>query len=130
MSKLYDAIMKAQREQQVQSKKPRPEPQPKPQPVEPRQESDQKAPFMDVRPKITPKKPLIARERITRVSVEKFVAKPDSLMEEQFRKLRGIIAARNLHEFHRSLLITSCLPGEGKTKVAINLSVALARGLD
>ncbi len=129
---LYDAIMKAQQEEEA-LKKAR-IPQPKPQPVEPRQEVDQKTPSSDVRPKITPKetkkKPLLTQERIPRVNIGKFIAKPDSLMAEQFRKLRGIVSTQNLTSSLRSLLVTSCVPSEGKTKVAINLSAAIARGLD
>ncbi|NIO20549.1 MAG: hypothetical protein GTN76_07375, partial [Candidatus Aenigmarchaeota archaeon] len=118
MSKLYDAIMKAQREQQL----------------EPRQETDRKAPLSDARPKITTKevtkKPLLTRERIPRVNVGRFIAKPNSLMEEQFRKLRTAVTTNNLVQSLQTVLVTSCMPGEGKTKVAINLSAAIAKGLD
>jgi capsular exopolysaccharide synthesis family protein len=132
MSKLYDAIMKARKEEEA-LKKVR-IPQPKPQPVEPRQEADRKAPLLDVRPKIMPKestkKPLVARERITCVSIGNFIAKPGSLMEEQFRKLRAAITNSNLDQSLQTVLVTSCMPGEGKTKVAMNLSAAIAKGLD
>ncbi|MEW6442917.1 MAG: CpsD/CapB family tyrosine-protein kinase [bacterium] len=47
-------------------------------------------------------------------------------MTEQFRKLRRILAARREEQPLRSVLVTSCLPGEGKTTVSINLSAVLA----
>jgi len=134
MSKIYDALLKAQREQAVQEEelrshesqpqpKPQPQsqPQPKPQPqaLEPRKEAIQTTPFLDTRTK-----------RITRVHVGKFIAKPDSIMAEQFRKLRSIVTTHNMTSSLRSVLVTSCMPGEGKTKVALNLAAAIAKGLD
>jgi capsular exopolysaccharide synthesis family protein len=135
MSKIYDALLKAQKEQAAQEKELRShEPQPKPQPVEPRQEAHQTTPFFDAVPEIIPKKatkkPPIPRKRIIRVNVGKFVAKPDSIMAEQFRKLRSSVTTHNLTSSLRSVLVTSCLPGEGKTKVVINLSATIAKGLD
>jgi capsular exopolysaccharide synthesis family protein len=88
---------------------------------------------LDVNPEILPKatrKPLVSHKRITRVPIGKFVAKPNSIMAEQFRKLRTIVTTHNLTSTLRSLLVTSCMPGEGKTKVVINLSATIARGLD
>jgi capsular exopolysaccharide synthesis family protein len=135
MSKLYDAIMKAQREQRANKKGTAPyEPVPEPQAAEPEKKGDRKTPFLVPRPKITPKKAtikhLFPHERIARVAVGKFVAKPDSLMAEQFRKLRSIVTTHNLASSFRSVVVTSCMPGEGKTKVAINLSTTIAKGLD
>ena len=135
MSKLYDAIMKAQREQAAQEKGTIPsEPVPEPQASEPEKKADQETPFLDPRPRIAPKKamrkPLVPHEKITHVTAGKFVAEPDSLMAEQFRKLRSIITTSKLVNSLRSVLVTSCMPGEGKTKVAVNLSATIARGLD
>ena len=48
----------------------------------------------------------------------------------QFRKLRSIVTTHNLTSSLRSVLVTRCMPGEGKTKVAINLAAAIAKGLD
>ncbi|MFX0203145.1 MAG: CpsD/CapB family tyrosine-protein kinase [Candidatus Hodarchaeota archaeon] len=133
MSKLYDAIMKAQREQAAQKEGTKPsEPEPEPQSPEQVVEADQKTPIWDAKSEITPKeeKAQVVYEKSGSVTVGEFVAKPDSLMAEQFRKLRGTITTRNLIRPLRSVLVTSCMPGEGKTKVAVNLSVAIARGLD
>lgn len=133
MSKLYDAIMKAQREQGAKKKVPKPlETVPEPQALKIEKEVDQKTPTESARPEITPKekKVQVGHKKITRVTVGQFVAKPDSLMAEQFRKLRGIVTTRNLTSTLRSVLVTSCMPGEGKTKVAVNLSSTIAKGLD
>lgn len=125
MSRIYDALLKAQQEQaahekELRSHEPQPQPQPQPQALEPRKEVIQTTPFLDTtRPK-----------RIIRVNVGKFVTKPDSIMAEQFRKMRSIVTTHNLTSSLRSVLVTSCMPGEGKTKVALNLSAAIAKGLD
>ncbi len=63
----------------------------------------------------------------SRVPVEKHAMKRDSLMAEQFRK---IISNLNMVREERglgSVLITSCMPGEGKTTVSINLAVSLSK---
>jgi protein-tyrosine kinase len=129
MSRIYDALLKAQKEQAAQKKatipsepgRPEAEPQPQPQPqaLEPRKEAIQTTPLLDTRPK-----------RITRVHVGKFFAKSDSIMAEQFRKLRSIVTTHNQTSSLRSVLVTSCTPGEGKTKVAVNLSASIAKGMD
>ncbi len=120
MSKIYDAIVKAQREQAVRKKEAIPsQPVPELQPVHRERETHQKIPSLNARPK-----------RIIRVDIGKFVAKPDSIMAEEFRKLRSIVTTHSLASSMRSVLITSCMSGEGKTKVAINLSATIAKGLD
>jgi len=136
MSRFYDALMKTQWKQSVHKKRKIPfEPVPEqPQAAGPEKEVDRETAFLDDTSEITSEKAIgkarVAHERITRVTVEEFVAKPDSLMAEQFRKLRSIIATHNFTSSLRSVLVTSCMPGEGKTKVTINLSATIARGLD
>jgi len=135
MSKIYDALMKAQREQEAQRKTTIPsEPQPESQPPDLGLQTDQPTPFLEAVPGTAPPKapaePLAPRKGITRVAVGKFIAKPNSVMAEQFRKLRGIVTTHNLSSSLRSILITSCMPGEGKTKVTINLSASIAKGPD
>jgi capsular exopolysaccharide synthesis family protein len=145
MSKIYDALLKAQKEQAAQKKATipsepgpeaefQPQPQPQPQALELDREAHQTTPFLDAVPEIAPKKatrkPPIPRKRIIRVNVGKFVTKPDSIMAEQFRKLRSMVTTHNLTSSLRSVLVTSCMPGEGKTKVAINLAAVIAKGLD
>lgn len=76
-------------------------------------------------------RPAVHQRRITnRVSVGNLTVRPDSAMAEQFRKIKSVITLHNLARSLHSVLITSCLPGEGKTTVAFNLSVVIAKGLD
>jgi len=84
-----------------------------------------------VEPGKTPIGPYVHRERyVGRVSVDSLIAKPDTVFAEQFRKIQGNIIYRNMSNPLGSILVTSCLPGEGKTKVALNLAGTLARALD
>jgi len=62
------------------------------------------------------------------VRITDTVAGPDSLMTEQFRKLRSVLAYVSRFPSLRSILVTSCLPSEGKTTVSLNLAVSLAKG--
>jgi succinoglycan biosynthesis transport protein ExoP len=55
------------------------------------------------------------------------LADPASSEAEAFRRLRVGIDLANVNVQATSLLITSALPGEGKTTVASNLAVAFAR---
>lgn len=76
------------------------------------------------------KMPVLASREGGRISLSRQLLQPDSLVTEQFRKLRSTLvyheSARGLH----SLLITSCLAGEGKTTVSANLSAVMAQGVD
>jgi capsular exopolysaccharide synthesis family protein len=60
---------------------------------------------------------------------ERLVAlyKPDSVDAERFRQLRTNLVFASLHSNVASLLVTSAREEEGKTFVAANLSVALAK---
>lgn len=53
---------------------------------------------------------------------------PQSLVAESFRQVRTNLLFSGPAETQRSLLITSPSPGDGKTTVALNIAVALARG--
>jgi len=55
---------------------------------------------------------------------------PDSADAECFRVLRGQILFQKGRPVPKSILVTSALPGEGKTYVAANLSVILALSID
>lgn len=55
------------------------------------------------------------------------LADPASSKAEAFRRLRVGIDLANVNAQATSILITSALPGEGKTTVASNLAVAFAR---
>jgi len=106
MGKVYEALLRAEREQAARKK---PTAGPGKQPIG----------------------PYVHHERyVGRVRVDDLIAKPDSIMAEQFRKLQGIVIAHNLTHNLRSILVTSCMPQEGKTNVALNLSAIIAKGLD
>ena len=67
---------------------------------------------------------------LRRISISNLVADPNSLMAEQFRKLRSVITTHRMANGLRSVLVTSCAPGEGKTTVALNLANCIAQSLD
>lgn len=56
--------------------------------------------------------------------------KPNSYEAEQFKILRTNILFPNSGKPPRSILITSALPGEGKSFIASNLAVSLAQNID
>jgi capsular polysaccharide biosynthesis protein len=56
------------------------------------------------------------------------VAEPDSRLAESFRTLRANLAFAGAGEQLRTILVTSPEEGDGKTTVAANLAVTLARG--
>lgn len=53
---------------------------------------------------------------------------PASLVAECFRQIRTTLQYSGPLTTQRSLLVTSARPGDGKTSVAVNLAVTLARG--
>lgn len=57
-------------------------------------------------------------------------SKPGSAIAEEFRFLRSRILRPAKGCPPRTILITSCLQGEGKTFVSTNLAVTIAKGLD
>jgi succinoglycan biosynthesis transport protein ExoP len=67
---------------------------------------------------------------IDRISIEPFIVEQESLMAEQFRKLRSVLNVHYLGNSLRSVLITSLAPEEGKTTISLNLSATVARALD
>lgn len=64
-----------------------------------------------------------SKEEARRLSV---VSEPDSTVAEAFRVLRSNLNFVNFQHDITSLLITSSVPDEGKSTVAVNLAVALA----
>lgn len=56
-----------------------------------------------------------------------FADRPDSLMAEAIRTARTGVLLSNLDTACRILMVTSSLPDEGKTTIAINLAFALAQ---
>ncbi len=58
------------------------------------------------------------------------IHEPGSLISEEFRFLRSRIIRGNGHSQIKTILITSCLQGEGKSFVSANLAATIAKGLD
>lgn len=57
-----------------------------------------------------------------------FATHPDSLIGEAFRQVRTCLMFSGPASQRRSLLVTSALPEDGRTTVALNLAAAIARG--
>ena len=64
------------------------------------------------------------------ITVTPLLTRDQSLLGEQFRKLRTVLKVHRLGNNLRSVLITSLAPSEGKTTVSLNLAATVARGLD
>lgn len=140
MSKTYEALLIAEREQAAHKKGTVPS---KPvlgaQIKEPKREAGQGKQLLNGLPKIRPQQEPISAEvhhderiipRVSRVSVGNLIGKLDSIFTGQFRKLKSAIITHNRANSLRSILVTSCMPEEGKTTVALNLSATIATGLD
>lgn len=56
-----------------------------------------------------------------------FDAEAGSAMAESYRQLRTAVLLSTPGQAPRRMLVTSCLPGEGKTTTAVNLAVCLAQ---
>lgn len=56
-----------------------------------------------------------------------FLENPNSLFSESVRTIRTAVLLSAIDEPHRVVAVTSTLPGEGKTTVAINLAFALGQ---
>lgn len=54
------------------------------------------------------------------------VNRPNSLLAEQYRRMRNSVQAMNADGAARSILMTSAIEGEGKTVTTINLAIAMA----
>lgn len=71
--------------------------------------------------------PLLGKkEGITNPSAV-FLDQPDSVFAESIRGLRTSVLLSAIDEPHRVVVVTSTLPGEGKTTIAINLAQALGQ---
>ncbi|HYN76532.1 MAG TPA: polysaccharide biosynthesis tyrosine autokinase [Lamprocystis sp. (in: g-proteobacteria)] len=72
--------------------------------------------------------PLIGRKQRAKTSPERiFLDSPKSDFAEAIRTIRTAVVLSGLDDPHRVVLVTSSVPGEGKTTVAINLAVALSQ---
>ena len=58
------------------------------------------------------------------------IQEPNSLAAEQYRILRARILGFTKEKNMKTFLITSCLPGEGKSTVSSNLSICIANSIN
>jgi capsular exopolysaccharide synthesis family protein len=56
-----------------------------------------------------------------------FNTNPNSLLGEAFRQIHTCLLFSGPSESHRSVLVTSASPGDGRTTIAVNLAAATAR---
>jgi exopolysaccharide/PEP-CTERM locus tyrosine autokinase len=97
-----------------------------------------KAPNLKLIPEITAPKnreargfPFLSRLKKKPGDITPFVMQdPHSFVSEQYRTLRSRILSFSKENDLRTILITSCLPGEGKSTVSSNLSICIANGKD
>jgi len=136
MSKTYEALLRAEREQAAHKKGTvLSEPVSKPQVEEPKRKAKHGKHPLNLSSEIGSQQGPISHEVhheriIGHVSVNSFIGKLDSIFTEQFRKLKSVVITHNTPNALRSILVTSCIPEEGKTTVALNLSATIATGLD
>ena len=69
--------------------------------------------------------PLLNQEERSHV-IRLFIDKPDSLYAESIRTARTGVLLSNIDLSHRVLMVTSSVPGEGKTTLCTNLALAHA----
>ena len=96
-------------------------------------ERERKATVTSLRPEETP---IISKEQIEEKPRDRstyiagtYIAGPNTIAAEEFRKLRTLIFQTSKSKPMRTLLVTSAAPGEGKSTVAINLALAIALGV-
>jgi len=136
MSKIYEAILKVEREQAVDEKvSALSEPEFKQEVSFQNEATKAERPSADAPNKIPAKEPMPragapGKRLVSRTSVGRFLVRPNSISEEQFRKLKSCITTHHLASSLRSVLVSSCMPGEGRTTVALNLSAIIAKGPD
>lgn len=71
-----------------------------------------------------------SRDAEIRAEDLRVLSEPRGRVAEQFRTLRNSIQAMNPDGAPRNLVVTSALPGEGKTTATLNLALALAEQPD
>jgi len=68
-------------------------------------------------------RPLLIRNRLITLTA------PQSLVAEQYKKLRTRVLQLTKARFQNTLMVTSAIAGEGKTLTALNLAITIAQGL-
>lgn len=66
-------------------------------------------------------------EKEGKAAVTMFLDQPDSLLSESIRTARTGVLLSDLDVSHKIVLVTSSVPGEGKTTISINLALAHAQ---
>ena len=102
MSKIYKALEKAERERKATVKSIRPE-----------------------------KSPIISKGPIKEKPVDHsiYITAPNLIAAEEFRKLRTLIFQTSISKPMQTILVTSAVPGEGKSTVASNLALVISKGI-
>ncbi len=72
-----------------------------------------------------PREPLAPEDAVLDDKLVSFFA-PSSMVTEQFRRLRTHIIKPNTPPAYKTIMVTSAMPGEGKSLVSINLAVIIA----
>jgi protein-tyrosine kinase len=112
MSKIYKALEKAERERKI------------------KKESSSISVIGEIRPERQELMPEIKKMDGKGYSPRLVtLSEPGSLAAEQFRKLRTYIHKLNISTPLRTIMVTSATNGEGKSFVAANLGIAMARDL-
>ena len=112
MGKIFDALEKAKKEKAIMSEM---IPFNRPEPVQP------EAPVM----------PVVNTIKANNINSKLIVlTAPDSFEAESFKLLRAQILFSKDRERPRTIMVTSAMPGDGKTFVAANLAASIAMGID
>jgi capsular exopolysaccharide synthesis family protein len=134
MSRIYEALEKAERERKSTGKN---------------VESEKKTigvgpiPFVEETPEVrktpgvvktqgTEKIPTVQKAPISEKPGDRAIMPPtrmDALAAEEFRKLRTMILHTSASKPMQAILVTSALPGEGKSTVASNLALVISQGI-
>lgn len=117
MSKIYEALEKAEKERAAEVAKRVPPP------VEPQEEGTSLGGFAEVR--IVPE---VSGGEGARQDLVVYY-EPNSLASEQFRKLRAHLLKLKIPEPPKTIMVTSATNAEGKSFVAANLAVGIANEL-
>lgn len=112
MGKIFDALEKAKKEKTIRTE---PIPTNRPEPVE-------KKKF------VMPGMETIKGSNINNKLI--VLSSPESFEAESFKHLRAQILFSKDGERPRTIMVTSAMPGDGKTFVAANLAASIAQGID
>jgi exopolysaccharide/PEP-CTERM locus tyrosine autokinase len=114
MSKIYQALEKAEKESEARLKK---KFYPVIEPEEIRVDPPEEIPRPKMPERMISNLPLVT------------VSEPGSLVAEQFRKLRTYLIKLRILESYRTIMVTSAMDNEGKTFISTNLAAVIARDL-